>query len=345
MKKRVIFIDYIRFFAILSVVFIHSTSNALVNQYPNITSKTIMLFSTLTSTAVPMFFFLSGAFNINRKNEDLGTMKKKIHKLFNQLIIWTAVYYLIFAILKWDSSPLMILRALFSSQVGHLWFMYPLISLYVLTPFISRLYNRIKEKEKRMLLFITFVLPLILSTLSIKIEMIHVPSFSIFFPELGLYMLGKYIYDKKDDLKNKKCFVLSIIGMVVGIIGILLLAQYYIHLNGISHSKPYFDYNKIPNIILTLSIFLFYLNIETLLYKIPKKVTKFIKYVGSNTLGIYLIHKVFIYCFPTIKIGSYYITSNTGSFINMFLGTTIYFLLSVISVFILKKIRLLKTIV
>lgn len=347
MKKRKINVDLLRCLCIIAVVFIHTTANSMVINYPSMDSKIILLISIITSCAVPLFYMLSGAFLINEKNTDIKKSLKKTSYLYLQVILWTIIYQLIFKFIQHQNINIVniIIKSFTSSQVGHLWFMYPLMGLYILLPFISRIYIKLTENEKKYLIVILCIIPTVISTLNIKYnDLFTIPFFSVGFPEIGLFILGKYLFEKKE-LKNKKAMILSLFIIIIGFYLIKLVSNFYITNQGISYSKPYFDYNKLPNLLMIIGIFIAMMNLENACIKIPNILKKVIEYIGSNTLGIYFIHMIYIYLFPTIKIGKIYLTSNLGNLFNMILGCLFYFIISILSVLIINKIPILKKLV
>lgn len=348
MKKREINIDILRSLCIIAVLFIHTTASYMVNDYPSMSSKIILFIGILTSCAVPLFYMLSGAFLINEKNESIKTVWKKVIKMLLQVVMWTLIYQLVFKfILKSEVNIAeVMIKSFTSSQVGHLWFMYPLIGIYILLPFISKLYLSLSTKEKRILVLLVCVIPTIIQTIKIKYDSLFaMPYFGIGFPEIGMFILGKYLYENKENYINKKHLLLSLLLIVVSFVLIVIMAYYFINMNGISNSKPYYDYNKLPNLLMLISVFILFLNFEVINKLVPHKIGNCISWIGKNTLGIYFIHMIFIYIFPTIKIGNLYFTSNSGDIKNMLLGMILYFILSVISVYILKKIPLIRKLV
>lgn len=213
----------------------------MVNEYPSTSSKVILLIGVLTSCAVPIFYMLSGAFLINEKNTNIGTVAKKVIKILLQVIIWTLIYQLMFKfILKKDINIIEIMiKSLTKSQVGHLWFMYPLIGIYILLPFISKLYLSLNIKEKRILLLLVCVVPTIIQTIKIKYDsLFNIPYFGIGFPEIGIFILGKYLYENKEKFKDKKHLLLSLLLITVNFILIVLMEYYFINIDGISHQNP-----------------------------------------------------------------------------------------------------------
>ena len=241
-QQRELFADTLRFFAIIFVIIIHATCNYYVESYGTKMFAITLGISSLTSCAVPLFYMLSGCFLISKKNTSYNTFYKKIVKLIVQTIFWTLIYLLIFKYLM--NQDINIIRTMFTSlfkeQVEHLWYMYPLIGLYILTPFISRLYFNLNEREKKVFLMLILILPVLLGTLQLKFwDIISIPKFAIFFPELGLFILGKYLYDNKKVFQNLKVSLISAGTALLSLVLIASLAKIIINSQGISNTKPY----------------------------------------------------------------------------------------------------------
>ena len=340
-KKRELFADALRTVAIIFVLIIHTTANYYVESYGTKSYYIILVISSITCSAVPIFYMLSGAFLINEKNKDYSKFYKKIIKVIFQTLFWTLVYLVFFKYyMNQDISIFQgMIKALFIEQVGHLWFMYPLIALYLLTPFISRLYSILSEKDKIILISIVLIIPAIVSTLQMKYwQLFSTPKFAILFPELGLFLCGKYIYDNKEKLKTKKVSILSFIGIVIGLISIICISYFYVKSQGISGIKPYFDSNKISNLLFIISLFVFIVSISNFLNKIPKLLKNIFTIIGSSSGGIYFIHMFFLYLFPNIEIWGLHFTQNQGRILYMLSGAVLYLVMSLIVVLFLRKI-------
>ena len=344
-RQREVFADLLRTIAIISVVFIHTTSNYLVESYGMGNSKIILVLSAFTSSAVPIFYMLSGCFLLDEKNSDYAKFYKKIIKVFLQTIFWSIIYLLMFKYIMGQDFNLfeMSIKSIFREQVSHLWYMYPLIGLYILTPFISKLYNSLTNQEKLIMLSIIMFIPILLGTIQIKFwDYIAIPKFAVFFPELGLFVLGRYIYENKEKLNSNRVRILAFDGIFIGIMLIVGLAYFYINKEGISYTKPYFDYNKAPNFLLDVSLFIFILSLDKKLINLSNGIKRTIHFIGSNSGGIYFVHMIYIYLFPYINILGLKFTANQGRLLHMILGTFLYFIMALITTVLIKKIPLLK---
>ena len=162
-KERFIFADVIRTIAIIFVIMIHTTSSYMYDVVLGtdvLSFNLVLILNSIFSIAVALFFMISGCFLI-RKDSDLDRNHfKRVVKRIVQLLFWT-ICYLLFCkyVLDWNIDLNYSLKAMFFNvQVSHLWFMYPLIALYLLSPIVSKLYYSISKKQLNYLLIITFVI-------------------------------------------------------------------------------------------------------------------------------------------------------------------------------------------
>ena len=342
--SREIYADFLRAFCIFLVLIIHTTANYFYTSYGTTDFKILLVISIIASCAVPIFYMLSGTFLINKKNDNYKFFYKKILKIFLQTILWTIIYLFIFKfILSHDLNlKVSILKSFFTEQVSHLWYMYPLIGLYVLTPFIVKLYYSLSDNEKKIIIFLTLIFPAILCTLQIKFwDIISIPKFAVFFPELGLFISGKYLYDNRGKLKNLKTCLLAISGIMLSVISIYIMCNIFINNHGISNAKQFLDANKILNILLIYSIYILFVNLSDCFLRLPQFIKRIISKIGQNSGGIYFSHMIFVELMPSISIFGLKFTQNLGLLYNMLLGAVLYFTLTVICVFILKKVPIL----
>ena len=347
-NSRELYADFLRAVCIFLVIIIHTTANYYFDSYGTSDFKRVLVISIITSSAVPLFYMLSGSFLINKKNDSYKTFYKKIVKIFLQTIIWTIIYLLIFkfALSREVNLKESIVKALFKEQVWHLWYMYPLIGLYILTPFIVKLYYSLNDVEKRILILLTFIFPALLCTLQIKYwDIISIPKFAIFFPEFGLFITGRYLYENRDKLKSIRALVFSFVGILLSVLGIYLLTMLFIKNHGINDAKQFLDANKIPNIILICSIYILFISLEKYFNKLPNIIKNIVSEIGKNSGGIYFSHMIFVELLPSISILGVKLTQNTGTLCNMLLGAVFYFVVTNILVLIIKRIPVLNKLI
>ena len=157
-KARILSYDIIRILAISMVLMIHVSAQFVMN-YPALSIDFAWgnFFDSISRAAVPLFVMLSGALMLN---EDRIISKSKmaayIKGIATLLVFWSFLYAIRYSL----AEPLMngssiSWRGIFRSFLlgyGHLWFLYMILGLYLITP-ILRLFVR-RENNRYVLYFI-----------------------------------------------------------------------------------------------------------------------------------------------------------------------------------------------
>ncbi len=148
MKKHIAYLDFLRSFAVVMVLLLHSISPYITQ--PNLYGTTSwyinLALNALTRTGVPLFLMISGYLLLSSEDtEDFGAFyKKRILHILIPLIFWNIAYYVI----KCVSGKLEFgFRAFFDSFINngteyHLWYLYTLIGIYLITPFLKIIVNQ-----------------------------------------------------------------------------------------------------------------------------------------------------------------------------------------------------------
>ena len=134
-------LDLIRFIAISFVVLIHSKGEGIIY------------------TAVPMFVMLSGYLIIGRADDFASFYRKRLPRILIPFLIWSPIMYLILCKTGRIDTPSIqdFLTKMASTGVhGAYWYVYEIIGLYLLAPFICRLVKALTSKE--LLLLCVFLL-------------------------------------------------------------------------------------------------------------------------------------------------------------------------------------------
>ena len=150
MNNRAYYFDYLRVIAILGVIVIHVAAAYVVMylKIPMIQWEASVVFNGLVRWCVPIFFMVSGALLLGRKEEPLGMFfKRRANRILLPFMIWTVVYY-IWRQYFWYGGTLDVLelgRLFLNNQVYyHLWYLYALIGIYLLVPVLNVFVNHAK---------------------------------------------------------------------------------------------------------------------------------------------------------------------------------------------------------
>ena len=321
-KTREYSFDILRVIAMCMVIIVH-VSNVYSRSYGLISDSSFissLIYNTISRISVPIFLMISGSLLLDR-NFNKTKYFKRLIKFLLLIVVWDIIY-LIWEYLYLGLTYDKLYNLIYTPYRAHLWYLYTILTLYAIQPLLKKILDKSSNKIKYLLLFIWFLLS------SLSIVNSTIANVFTIFSYIGFFVLGKYLYDfiKSNDLK--KYNILWIVLIILCITTSIFLNYTYSHKYETFYNL-FFAY-RTPFIIIS-SISLFILVISN--YK-KDSVPKVIKMLSDVSLGVYLIHGIFLDI--TIKEFNYY---NLHSVI----GIPIFFIMiligSVISVLILKKIK------
>lgn len=172
-KERICFVDYLRVVACFLVMLVHASENFYGADNSGLAGNVSMLANESNRfwvsiydgfcgrISVPLFMIISAFLLVPMKQ---GTTMAQFYKhRFSRILPPFITFLLLYTFLPlawggmtWEQSlsNLKMLPWNFPSMGGHLWFMYPLISLYLIIPVISPWLEKASAKEERIFIFI-----------------------------------------------------------------------------------------------------------------------------------------------------------------------------------------------
>ena len=179
-KERVVFLDYVRIVACFLVMLVHASENFYGADSSGLAGNVSMLANNanrfwvafwdggVSRTCVSLFIIIS-SFLLVPLSPQTGMMdfyKKRFKKILPPMFFFMILYC--FLPILWGATSLeqawIDLKTVplnFPSQAGHLWFMYPLISLYLFIPIVSPWLEKASAKDERIFLGIFAISTLI----------------------------------------------------------------------------------------------------------------------------------------------------------------------------------------
>lgn len=172
-SRRIVFLDYLRIFSCFLVILVHAAENYYgaggesdmagpVSFLANETDRLwVSIYDGFSRMAVPLFFMVS-AFLLAPMPQGM-TMQQFYRRRFTHILPPFFIFVLLYSTLPllWgqiDSATALtdLKRVLlnFPTTAGHLWFMYPLISIYLITPIISPWLSKASAREERFFLLL-----------------------------------------------------------------------------------------------------------------------------------------------------------------------------------------------
>lgn len=331
--------DLLKIIACFAVIMIHTTAE---NWYTDEISAYWIVnnsYNALSKWSVPAFIMVSGALFLSRDIPLKKLFTKYILKMAVLLFAW-GMFYWCFA--EKSISPDVLLQSLkkvLSGKVySHLWYLFALIGLYLITPVIR---GFVKSSDRLVIFYsiaLLFAIQVVLPYLTSEISSLgsFVKAFRISpLSEYLLYYLAGY-YISIFEIKKWKRIVLYSVAFPVMII-IVIISDVVSFRQGSPYSI--YGYFSMGTSLAAFAVFALLKQTENFLSR--EKVRKVIAFISPLTFGIYLIHFVVIKIFGQLSINSNMINPIVGAPMT----TLLVFVTSGIIVFVFTKIPVVKKLV
>lgn len=346
-KDRILFADILRIITIFAVVVFHVSTNRWFSAFESspIEWHTINIFVACLRWCVPVFFMLSGMIFLDPdyKITFRKLYTKTIPRILCALIFWSVAYRTLSPITAHilDMKPLTegefhrIYQEIFlGTPWHHLWFLYPLLAMYILTPLLRIFTANAKKEHYIYFLILYFIFGSIIPTINARFQ-VHI-SFSIneLFSYTGYFIAGYFFY--KFDLTKVETRVLYILG-IIALAGTYIISTATAMKYG-GPATQFFDRTGPNTMLAAFFIFVFIKNIVNNNAKIMTlKNNKYITLLANCGLGIYLVHDFFNIILNLLNIH----TDTFPAILSIpVLSITVY-LASLIVILIIRKIPIL----
>lgn len=347
MKNRVRYCDALKFLSIILVIVIHIICDYRDIYVGNDQLKYAILtfLDSLTRIAVPIFFMITGSFMLSSKKKETYKeyLLKRIPKLLFPFLIISFIYYLVS--LKFNNNPFNILvfinLFLMNNIKYHFWFMYTIIMIYILIPFIKTLVQNLNKKQLLNLITILFIFgncTFFISTIISKFDSEFFIAFN--YPDILIFinylLVGYYLYNNKITSKNKKNIYIS------AIISLLLMNIVDNLYNTQTRVDVILTANSIFALLPAIAVYIsFKENYDKL--KIPESINNFITNNSKYIFYIYMLHvlvkeKIFYDYFKNIFIPNGFVQNILELILRVIVTTLVTYILSIIVEYIYEKI-------
>ncbi|WP_025785870.1 acyltransferase [Sporosarcina sp. D27] len=287
--KRLVYMDWLRILAALAVVTIHVSAGVVTDDAQDYKSPWMAgnFYESISRWAVPMFVMISGALMLGSTREItiLSFLKKKLAKILIPLFAWSVIYYanevrkdeITFSVADF------IKRFATDDIMYHLWFLYMIAGLYLITPLLKILIQHAKRKDIEYFLILWLFASVFSNWLEyfigyrFEIELFFVTHY------IGYYVLGYYLFTFEFHAKWR---ILIYIGGIAGFVTTFFMT-YHESLK-IDEPLEQFWYDEHSPNVLLMAVALF------MVFKSSKigevKVPWIGKVISQASFGIYLIH-------------------------------------------------------
>lgn len=233
MGKRVTYFDWLRGAATIAVVVLHMFNMMLTAHsvselgVPLVLSWTELQLA-LTRWAVPIFLMITGALQLDPKREPSWD---KIGRYVARMLAVLAVFCPVYSCVSAHGISIGAIvegwaKAFTKGSWDHLWYVYALIGLYLLTPILSGYVRASTPRQQRDVLLVLAIPTLFIPTLNAVTGM-HVATFVWVTSSLFYYLLGAYAHQHMRLDKTLGMLGLGALATCMVLAGAIILVQDY----------------------------------------------------------------------------------------------------------------------
>lgn len=291
-----------------------------------------VIINTLARFSVPCFFLISGSLLMGRQ-ESLGKHGKRLWHFARILVFWSLFYYIFNILYVGKDSQLDTL--LVEPVKAHLWYLYALIPIYLILPFIQVMVHNMDEILDKALialclvsLFLLYFLSLGKEELYYDIPLIGDRSYSVYF------FMGYYI---KKYAQRIRLSTLQLTGIFLGCTCADIILTLWMSFSTHNFYERFLEYGN-PLVFLSgISLFMLLYKLQDGHMNLSGLKLKIVTVLGNCGLGIYLIHVVLLDIYKkNVDV------TTLPSFVGIPLLTIGIFAASFFFVYLLKKIPLIQ---
>lgn len=299
-KQRIFYLDFIRVIAILLVIFIHVSAIDTVQNIGTTQWQITKILNYLAHISVPVFFMISGTLLLNSpKTNSLGyTWRQRIPRVVIPFVLWSIISPIVVGIyahtLSFQNVWSVVRTILYQPTSPTLWFMYPLVGIYILSPVIKAFVQGASTQILIYVIGIWLVTCSLLPSIAVMLpksmdhvlELSPVANFFLIGGFIGYFILG-YLLSKLR-AENTNSIILLLIFLGFGLAG-----------NFISEAVPkIFDANNgyyVTSIYIPIMSVAAFILLQKWGSKIKSQATiKIFEFLSPLVFGVYLIHNLLI---------------------------------------------------
>lgn len=244
-----------------------------------------VIWNSVSRVAVPIFFMISGALLLNEP-VNIRKAMKRMGRVLLTLLLWSGIYYV------WNllyRNRLFDMQKILEEPVKkHLWFLYAIIGIYLVVPFLQSMVQNMSEEMMACFVAIWFAvitMEYILSIVGVNISYpIPLLGGSCY---LGYFILGYIIMTRLE--KIPLSFATCICGALLALLSVTVLTCVCTWLEG-KHVEKLFENRNILVAVGTVSLFCAVLRCK----EYSEQTKKMLQFLSKHTFMIYLCHVIFI---------------------------------------------------
>jgi surface polysaccharide O-acyltransferase-like enzyme len=298
-NKKKLYLEYLRAFAILAVVTVHAISRSIRPiDSGEISYRIGRALVVAGQWAVPIFIMISGSVFLSL-DRDVPISKiygKYLPRMAAAYLFWSFIYTMVFSTMRYYN--ILSIAAVWNTLTGtlaggsaHLWYMWLILGLYMLTPILRSCVMNASPGLMRYWMVISFLFvscaPLLRNISGIEEvfgENLTILNSAFFGGYVFYFVLGHYLDSVKLDSRTRG--LLYILGFVGALVASCAAFFYTDEKSGFAVAL----WDNLSPYIVFSSAALF----VAVKYHSPEKPMHAVLYLADHSFGIYLTHNLFL---------------------------------------------------
>ncbi len=299
MSQRKLNIEFARVIATVLVISIH-VANVYIRSFGEVANSDFLVavvFSSIARVCVPLFFMISGMFSAGGNYERKKYLSRVI-RFVVVLFVWSVIYYFTKNGFAFEGIGKVIANSFFNANKTsrHLWYMYPLISIFIALPFIQVICKNITREQENLFMILWFILSGLSFVYLPLAKVLSGQSVALSYPVpllnsayyVGYFIIGHILAKRFENVKFNKKRNLLCVGVYTLLTLAIILVTYIVSIKKGRLFEGVTYYRSAPVIIAAVAVFLLVLcNPDR--FKNPK-----ILKLSKHSFGIYLSHMLFL---------------------------------------------------
>lgn len=269
------------------VILLHTA--AIPFSYFHLAWSVSVMYEALGRIAFPLFLLIAGYVSLNKNESLLSTLKTRVLDLVIPLIVWSVIYIIYDKEVNADTTPVSVLELLSTPAYPHLWFIYTMILLYLVTPLLNTFIQNGSQQRVNYTVTIWFVLASVYVLFdNVKANLLEghaIPAPSNI--DMVVYLSGFYIIGgvaRRFDV-NPKVAISSIVFILSAVLTAVM--TYSLSISTFAPNSLFLFYSAPTIVVVSLACFFMLLNAP---FHYSKRAVRLIHGLSRLSLGIFFVH-------------------------------------------------------
>ena len=280
---RAAWADLCRVVAIWGVILIHSCGAVFYSfgKVPLSDWLAANALDSLTRVSVPLFVMLSGAMLLKPRASIMAPSKilRRVNKVLIPLLVWSTFY--LYRNYDLSGTPITWLSVLEQPAMYHLWFVYMIMGIYLMLPFLQMIYEGIRSRPTLFYYFMIVWAVITCIPLYFPVLILNILQQTTFFGYGGFFIVGGLLAGAPKDRMPTIAWVI----LYLACSAVTFLLTWHFSEKANAPAEAYYAYFTLNVAIATLAAFKAFTRVTT-----SAAVGRLLHWLSDRSFLIFFVH-------------------------------------------------------